>query len=77
MKKVKSILCIALMSIFLVGTVFASETTSGNGIFDYFGKMANVVWSLVNGNGECRPRDCQNCRPEMRDADGNCRPNSE
>ena len=76
MKKIKSFLCIALLSIFLVGTVFAGDTTGGSGIFDFFGRMANAVYALVSGDGDCRPRDCQNCKPDMRDADGNCRPNS-
>lgn len=73
MKKIKSILCIALLSIFLVGNVVAADT-GGNGVFDFFGRMANAVYSLVLGADDCRPRDCQNCRPEMRDSDGNCRP---
>lgn len=74
MKKIKSILCIALLSIFLVGTVFAGDTAGGGGIFDFFGRMANAVYSLVAGADDCRPRDCQQCRPEQRDSDGNCRP---
>ncbi len=73
MKKIKSILCVALMSIFLVGNVVAADT-GGNGFFDFFGRMANAVYSLVLGADDCRPRDCQNCRPEQKDADGNCRP---
>ena len=74
MKKIKSILCVALLSIFLVGTVFAGDIAGGGGVFDFFGRMANAVYSLLRGTEECRPRDCQNCRPEQRDADGNCRP---
>lgn len=74
MKKIKSVLCVALLSIFLVGTVFAGDTTGGNGIFSFFSNMVNAVYSLVSGDDDCRPRDCQNCRPEQRDSDGNCRP---
>ena len=74
MKKIKSILCIALLSTFLVGTVFAGNTTGGNGIFDFFGKMAGAVYSMVFSAEACRPRECQNCRPDQRDDDGNCRP---
>jgi len=73
MKKMKSILCVALLSIFLVGNVFAGNT-GGNGFFDFFGRMAEAVYAMVVGADDCRPRDCQNCRPEQKDADGNCRP---
>lgn len=73
MKKIKSILCITLLSIFLVGTVFAADT-SGNGVFSFFKNMVSAVYSLVGIDDDCRPRDCQNCRPEQRDSDGNCRP---
>lgn len=72
MKKIKSILCVALLSIFLVGNVFAGNT-GGNGFFDFFGRMVSAVMSLV-GDDNCTPRQCTNCRPEQRDEDGNCRP---
>ena len=73
MKKIKAILCIALLSTFLVGTVFAADT-GGNGVFSFLDRMVSAVYSLVGGDGDCRPRDCQNCRPEQRDSNGNCRP---
>lgn len=74
MKKIKTLLCVALLSIMMVGNVFASDTTGG-GVFSFFSNMANAVYSLFSGaNDDCRPRDCQNCRPEQRDENGNCRP---
>ncbi len=73
MKKIKSTICIAFLSIFLVGTVFAADT-GGNGVFSLFSNMVSVVYRLAGIEENCRPRECQNCRPEQRDADGNCRP---
>lgn len=73
MKKIKSILCVALLSIFLVGNVVAADT-NGGGVFSFFSSMFNAAYSLVLGADDCRPRDCQNCRPDQKDSDGNCRP---
>ena len=73
MKKIKSILCVALLSVFLAGNVFAGDSP-GSGVVSFFGDMFNVVYSLAAGPGDCRPRECQNCRPEQRDANGDCRP---
>jgi hypothetical protein len=73
MKKIKSILCIALLSTFLVGNVFAGDS-AGSGVFSFFGNVADAVYSLMFNRDECRPRECQNCRPGQRDENGNCRP---
>lgn len=73
MKKIKSILCIALLSVFLVGNVFAGDS-AGIGVFSFFGNMADTVYSLIFSSEDCRPRECQNCRPDQKDSNGNCRP---
>lgn len=75
MKKIKSILCVALLSVFLAGNVFAGATTGGNEVFSFFSNMFSAVYSLMSGtDDDCRPRDCQQCRPDQKDNDGNCRP---
>ena len=74
MKKIKSILCVALLSVFLAGNVFAGDSTGG-GIYSFFSSMVSSVYSLMSGtDDDCRPRDCQQCRPDQKDSDGNCRP---
>lgn len=72
MKKTKSVLCVAILSIILVGNVFAGEN-GNNDIFSFLGRIANVVWTLVGG-GDCKPRECQDCKPDERDGEGHCRP---
>jgi hypothetical protein len=75
MKKIKSILCVALLSVFLTGNTFAGDTTGGYGIYSFFGNMVNAVYSLFGADDDdCRPRICQQCRPDQKDSDGNCRP---
>ncbi len=75
MKKSKSIICIALLSVFLAGNVFAGNTV-GNGVFSFFDNLVSTVVSLVSQGEDCPPRQCTNCKPEERDGDGNCRPTS-
>jgi len=72
MKKLKSILCVALLSTFLVGNVFAGDTV-GIGGFSVFGNIVNAVVSMFS-NGDCPPRQCTHCRPDQRDENGDCRP---
>jgi hypothetical protein len=75
LKKIKTFLCVALLSVFLAGNVFAGDTTGGGGIYSFFSSMVNAVYSLMSGtDDDCRPRDCQQCRPDQKDSDGNCRP---
>ena len=74
MKKIKSILCVALLSVFLAGNVFAGDTAGSGGVFSFFSNMVSAVYSLLGADDDCRPRTCQQCRPELRDNDGNCRP---
>jgi len=74
MKKLKSMLCVVLLSAFLVGNVFAGNTTGG-GFFGFFDNMVNAVVMMLNGGGgNCKPRQCTNCKVEDLDENGNCRP---
>lgn len=75
MKKIKRCLCVALLSVFLAGNVFAVDATGGGGIYSFFSSMVTAVYSLMGGtDDDCRPRDCQQCRPDQKDSNGNCRP---
>lgn len=78
MKKVKVILCTMILSIGLVGNVFAGNTVN-SGFLGFFDNIVNSVVSLIAGPIDCPPRRCQTCRPGSgNDADGdgngNCRP---
>ena len=72
MNKIKSMLCVALLSTLLVGNVFAGDTV-GIGAFSIFGNVVSAVASLFGGN-DCPPRQCTHCRPDQRDENGDCRP---
>lgn len=71
MKKTKSIFGAILLSTVLAGNVFAGGYT-GVGAYSFIDTMINAVVSYFRN--ECPPRQCQNCRPNDRDHDGNCRP---
>lgn len=72
MRKIKSTLCVVLLSTFLAGNVFAGNTTGG-GFFGIFDSFISAVAMLLDG-GNCKPRQCTNCRPEDVDENGDCRP---
>lgn len=73
MKKMKSFLCIGLLSTILVGNVFAGDT-AGGGISSFFNNIINAVISLVAADDSCETRQCQTCRPREDGGSGNCRP---
>ena len=67
MKKIKSFLCVALLSIALVGNVFGAST------FDFafnsfFGDFFKEIVAAISD--DCTLRTCGNCKP----FDMNCRP---
>jgi len=69
MKKIKSFFCIVILSIFLVGNVFAENTTSGV-FFSFFDGLAKSVTSLFSKGDYCKPRQCTNCEgPDCRPPD--------
>ena len=75
MKKIKSILFVALLSVSLSGNGFAGDTTGSGGIYSFFSSVVDSVYLLLRASDDdCRPRDCQQCRPDQKDSDGNCRP---
>lgn len=78
MKKIKAILCAILLATFLVGNVFAADTTGSNGFFSYFSSAMNAIVSFFSATDNCPPRQCQTCRPTEGgdDNDPNCRPTS-
>ncbi len=71
MKKMKSILGVALLSIFLVGNVFAAD--SFGGVFSLFDNAVSAVVSYLTGGGNCEGKQCQTCKPGGDDSD-QCRP---
>ena len=71
MKKLKSILCVALLSTLLVGNVFADDAV-GIGAFGVFGNIVNAVVSMFR-DGDCPPRQCTHCRPDEISGNGDCR----
>ena len=73
MKKLKSILCIALLSIFLVGNVFAGDS-AGSGIFSLFNNVVKAFTSMLGDGDGCPLRDCVQCKPNSDDGGDNCRP---
>lgn len=74
MKKVKSSLCVALLSVFLVGNVFASDTLGG-GFFSFFDTLYQSVISMMRDD-DCVGKQCQNCKPKEEGGNGDCRPTS-
>lgn len=73
MKKIKSILCVALLSVFLSGNVLAADT-GGTGFFSFFSQIYSAVASLAGRDDNCTPRLCTGCKPGQIDENGNCRP---
>ena len=71
MKKMKSLFCVALLSILLVGNVFATDST-GSGVLGFFDNIVNTVIVYVTGNSGCEVRQCQVCKPGGED--GTCKP---
>jgi hypothetical protein len=69
MKKIKSFLCMALLSVFLAGNVFAADTVGG-GFFSFFDSAMSAIVSLL-GADDCQGKQCQTCRPKD---DSECRP---
>lgn len=72
MKKMKSTLCVALLSVFLVGNVFAADSFGG-GFFSFFGNAVQAVVSMF-GDGDCQGKQCQNCKPKEQGGNDDCRP---
>jgi hypothetical protein len=73
MKKTKSMFWVILLSIFLVGNVFAGET-GGTGITSILENFAKTVISFINGDDGCTSRQCPNCKPTSEGGNGDCRP---
>lgn len=71
MKKIKTFLCIAILSISLVGNVQANTTLS-NSVSTFFGSVVEYIASVVGSDEDCPLRICQLCKPGS-----NCRPNGE
>lgn len=72
MKKRQSIFCVALLSMILVGNVFASPTV-GTSVLGLLDSAVSAVVSLLSE--ACPVRQCQDCRPsEVVDENGHCRP---
>lgn len=73
MRKIQSILCMALLSTTLAGNVFASGIVSPP-LFSVLNDVISAAARLF-GRESCPPRQCQNCRPgDFVDEHGNCRP---
>lgn len=69
MKKLKSILCAAILSIGLVGNVFALGTFDS--VFtNFFGDIVKAVVSSFADSDDCPIKVCQDCKP----SDPSCRP---
>ena len=71
MKKMKSILCVVLLSVFLTGNVFAADSF-GSSFFGFFQSAYQAVVSMVDG--DCMGKQCQNCKPKEEGGNGDCRP---
>ena len=72
MKKLKSFLCIALLSVFLAGNVFAADSF-GSSFFSFFGNAVQAIVSML-GIDDCQGKQCQNCKPKEQGGNGDCRP---
>ena len=71
MKKMKSLFCVALLAIVLVGNVFAGDS-AGSSVLGFFENMMNTVIVYITGNAVCEGRQCQLCKPGG--DDGACKP---
>lgn len=71
MKKIKTILCIAILSISLVGNVQANNTLTSS-VSTFFESVVEYISSAIGGDDNCPLRICQLCKPGS-----NCRPNGE
>ncbi|MGC2234954.1 MAG: hypothetical protein WA584_02165 [Pyrinomonadaceae bacterium] len=73
MKKIKSFVCVALLSVFLTGNMFAADSVGG-GFFSFFDSVMNAVVSMLRGDGDCQGKQCQTCKPKDDGSNGDCRP---
>lgn len=75
MKKLRPMLCLALLSTVLAGNALASEVTVG-GYFSFFDSIVNafVSLSITGSDGGCEGRQCQTCKPREEGGGGNCKP---
>ncbi len=74
MKKLKTIICIILLSTVMVGNVFASSFTT-TGVLSLFDSIISAIVSTFSGAETCPLRTCTNCKPGTGDdGNGNCRP---
>ena len=71
MKKIKTILCITILSISLVGNAQANSTLTNN-VATFFESVVQYISSAIGGDDNCPLRICQLCTPGT-----NCRPNGE
>lgn len=71
MKKMKSTLCVALLSVSLAGNVFAADSFSDR-FFSFFDSAYRAVVSMLDG--DCMGKQCQNCKPKEDGSNGDCRP---
>ncbi len=72
MKKLKTMICILVLSIGLVGNTFAGDSVNA-GITGIFNNIVTTIMSVVGGSDDCPVRDCSNCKPGDNNT-GNCRP---
>lgn len=72
MKKMKSTLCVALLSVSLAGNVFAADSFSDR-FFSFFDGAYRAVVSML-GVDDCMGKQCQNCKPKEEGGNGDCRP---
>lgn len=70
MKKIKSMLCIAFLTMTIVGNVFATSTFD-SALTKFLGGIVEV-FSLSFGitSDDCPLKSCQDCKPQ----DPGCRP---
>ncbi len=71
MKKIKSLICVAMLSVLLVGNVFATDS-SGAGVLGFFDNLLNSVVVYLTNSSPCEGRQCQTCKPGGED--GVCKP---
>ncbi len=62
MIRIKSLLCIALLSTCFVGNVFAGSTFS-YGVTTFFGNVVEFFVGVYEDGDDCPLRICQNCKP--------------
>lgn len=74
MKKLKGVLCIAMLSTVLVGNAFASGSGGSGGLVGFFTDTISGILAVL-ADDQCPTRQCTNCRPlNGVDDNGNCRP---